>query len=481
MKKASLKIQNCYSWLDCPDQEIMNNLWKALRVRELNYQHSRLYKQKIWDGFTDYFKKETGRFLTGLLPEVKAALKVWGVDYEIIDDRKPVKFLYDEISSDFLNQWSSEKNKINLYDYQVDLVNQILKHHRGIVTPSTGGGKTEIMISLLKCIPKNCPTLILANKKSLVEQNYLRLKEWKFENFGRLYDKHVEPNIITCATVQSLHKIEPLLSDIKVVIVDEIHEMMSKLPKKYYGKLKNASVRVAVSATWEKFGGKDHSQRYSVKGYFGPVLKTTSEIAVNGLVKTKQLQERGTLAKSNCVFYPINEPELLYEIYLDAVTQGIAKNIHFHNVVNKIANKCKGRTLILVERIEHGDTLHALIKDSIWVTGKDNLDTRKFVIDKLHKNSTEKNVIAIATNKIFDAGIDVHIHNLINAAGGQAEHIIIQRMGRGLRPAKDKEMLNYIDFIFNINEYLLKHSKKRIKILEKEGHQIIVKPDLSEI
>src|SRR5690606_644300 len=111
----------------------------------------------------------TGRFLTGLLPEVKAALKTWNIEYDIIDERKPVKFLYDKIDTNFLNQWSEESNKISLYDYQVDLVNQVLKHHRGIISPSTGGGKTECMISILKCIPKNCPTLILANKKSLVE------------------------------------------------------------------------------------------------------------------------------------------------------------------------------------------------------------------------------------------------------------------------------------------------------------------------
>jgi superfamily II DNA or RNA helicase len=70
------------------------------------------------------------------------------------------------------------------------------------------------------------------------------------------------------------------------------------------------------------------------------------------------------------------------------------------------------------------------------------------------------------------------LHNLINAAGGQAEHIIIQRMGRGLRTAGDKDELNYFDFVFEINDYLMKHSKKRIKILEKEGHEVVVKENL---
>ena len=48
-------------------------------------------------------------------------------------------------------------------------------------------------------------------------------------------------------------------------------------------------------------------------------------------------------------------------------------------------------------------------------------------------------------------------------------------MGRGLRTAKDKDGLNYYDFIFNINPYLLEHSKKRIKILKTQGHEVEIK------
>ena len=62
----------------------------------------------------------------------------------------------------------------------------------------------------------------------------------------------------------------------------------------------------------------------------------------------------------------------------------------------------------------------------------------------------------------------------INAAGGQADHHIIQRVGRGLRTADDKEILDYHDFMFHNNEYLLEHSKKRVKILRGEGHDVTV-------
>ena len=51
-------------------------------------------------------------------------------------------------------------------------------------------------------------------------------------------------------------------------------------------------------------------------------------------------------------------------------------------------------------------------------------------------------------------------------------------MGRGLRTADDKDMLKYYDFIFENNEYLETHSKKRVKILKKEGHDVEIKKEL---
>jgi superfamily II DNA or RNA helicase len=101
------------------------------------------------------------------------------------------------------------------------------------------------------------------------------------------------------------------------------------------------------------------------------------------------------------------------------------------------------------------------------------LETRRHVGHELM--FSKENCIAIATSGIFDVGINIFTHNLINAAGGQAEHQIIQRLRRGLRPADDKDILNYYDFVFHINEYLLDHSKRRIKILKSEGHEVIIK------
>lgn len=468
MSKNLLKIANDYSYFLSSDETLKNDIWDRLRFREKNYFHNRAYKMKKWDGYINFFDRTTGKFLSGLLPEICAVLKHNNVSYEIEDNRTHTEFKSKNIDENFLN--TEDGIEIILRDYQIELINQVIKHKRGIIFAPTSAGKTNIMIGILKALPPNTPTLVLQNRLSLAQQNYEELLKWKFENVGNVWGGSIKPNVITVASVQSTPKIEKLLPKIKVLIVDEIHDMMSKLPKAVYRRLKQADVRVAVSATPFKFGGKDNVQKFSVRGYFGPILKVKS--AETGILTTAELQNRGILSSSNCIFYPIREPQIPHDIYIDAVTRGIAENFHFHKIVSKLAKQKNGRTLILVDRIAHGDTLHDLIPGSLWIQGKDDSETRKNVINLLQKS---EQCVAIATQQIFNTGINVYIHNLINAAGGQADHQIIQRMGRGLRTASDKEVLNYYDFIFEINDYLEKHSKKRMKILASQGHNVEVK------
>lgn len=467
-----LRINNDYSYFISDDINVKHVLWDKLRYRERNYFHNRRYKQRLWDGYTEFFKLETGKFLTGLLPEVKAVLKYKNCDYAVIDERDAPKFAFESIDDQFLNQWlPAGARPITLYDYQVDFVNAVIRNHRGVIYSPTSSGKTNMMVGILKSLPPNCPTLVLQNRAGLAQQNFEEINKWGFPNVGCVWGGAFKPNVITVATVQSCEKIDKLLPKFRALIVDEIHDMMSTQPKAVYRKMKKASVRVALSATPFKFGEKDACQKYYVKGFFGPVLKTKA--TKNGILTTEELQARGILSSSKCWFYPIDEPQIPHDIYIDAVTRGIAESYHFHKIVTRLANLQKGRTLILVDRIAHGDALHGMLPGSLWVQGSDTAKDRRYVIEQLQKASG--NVVAIATQQIFNTGINVKVHNLINAAGGQADHLIIQRMGRGLRTADDKDCLNYYDFLFTINDYLEDHSKKRIKILEEQGHKIVVK------
>ena len=599
-----LRLENNYSWFESEDEEIKTLLWKSLRFRAKNYFHNFRFRAKLWDGYDDFFKKDSGRFLTGLLPEVKMALKVKNIEYEISDLRKPFQWAVPSIDKYFLSE--CPKPVKELRDYQVEYVNKTIRYGRGLITSPTGchrigqkilmyngevkkveniivgdllmgmdgnarkvlnlcrgigqmyeinpikgksfvvndehiltlqndkkelidvsvneylhefkkyklirkqnsnlltteffieklgienfygftldgdqryllddftithnSGKSNAMKAIIKALPPKTPTLVLANKTSLVDQNYEEIKSMGIDGVGRLYGTKKEPNYITCSTSQSAHLLKPVMGKIQVLIVDEIHEMMSKIPKRIYASLKNCPIRIGMSATAFKYDGKDLCQKYETKGWFGPPFDISTEDS--GKLTTKSLQDKGILSHSDCIFYRITEPKIPHAIYLDAVTLGIAENEYFHKITAKLVSGLSGRVLIIVDRIEHGDRLQKLIPQAMWIQGKDDLETRKIVINKL---KYDDNFIGIATGGIFTSGLDVCPEILINCASGQAEHQIIQKMGRGLRRGKNKNDLIYYDFYFEINDYLEKHSKKRIGILEKEGHSVEIR------
>jgi superfamily II DNA or RNA helicase len=338
-------------------------------------------------------------------------------------------------------------------------------------TVTHNSGKTFILISLLKCLPPKTPTLFLTKSASLVHQNWQQMKKWGVENLGRWYDSYKEPNYVMCCTVhkKTFESLEKLLPKFKVLIVDEVHDCMSDVPVSAYRKMKKCAVRVGISATAYKWWKKkiDDCHKWQVKGHFGPIFKTTT--TESGILTTKDLQDRGILAKSNCFIYVIDRPNLAYEPYSDAVKLGIEQNFYFHDVVSRLAKKCPGRTLIVVERIEQGEYLKALIPGSSFIQGATALKEREPILNSLKEG--EKSV-AIVMKQIITAGIDIKIHDLINAAGGEGAHNIIQLMGRGLRPADDKELLRYHDFHFLMNDYLRKHSEWRMEVLEDQGHEL---------
>lgn len=467
-----LQVDNCYGRLVSTDRDLITILHENLRFRPPNFWHNAAYKKKKWDGWKEFFNLKNGTFLAGLLPEVVKALRVLNKPYTFIDERTPTKWLHQSIDEQFLNQFLPENtDEITLHDFQPDLANQCFRYNRGIVQAPTGAGKTFILVSILKSLPPKTPVLFLTKNASLVHQNWEEMKKWGVEGLGRWYDKYKEPNYVICATVhtQTFESLEKLLPKFKVLLVDEVHDCVSDVPLKAYKKMSSAAIRIGFSATPFKWDKKkiDQVHKFTVKGYFGGVFKTST--TKTGILTTKDLQDRKILSSSNCFVYPIDHPNLAYEPYQDAVKLGIEQNMHFHDIVKRLAATCPGRTLIVVERIEQGHYLEQLIPGSTFIQGSNSLKEREPIINALKEGDRS---VAIVMRQIITAGINVKIHDLINAAGGEGAHNVIQLMGRGLRTANDKEKLRYHDFMFNINDYLRKHSEWRVEVLSKEGHDV---------
>lgn len=342
-------------------------------------------------------------------------------------------------------------------------------------TITHNSGKTFILISLIKCLPKKTPILFITKNSGLVHQNYEEMKLFGVENLGRWYGDYKEPNFIMCCTQhpKTFESLERLLPKFRVLIVDEVHNCMSDVPVKAYQKMTSADIRVGFSATPKKYDKKkiDRVEELKVKGHFGPIILTNN--TETGLITTKELQARGILSASECFFYPIEQPDIVYEPYADAVKLGIEENFYFHRVIQKLARSCPGRTLVIVERIAQGEYLKQLLPEADWMYGDINIKDRQPMLERLR---TSPKQITVAMRHIITDGINVKVHDLINAAGGDAAHNLIQQMGRGLRTAKDKVGLRFHDFHFLINDYLRKHSEWRMAVLANEGHKVNMMP-----
>jgi hypothetical protein len=262
---------------------------------------------KLWDGYTEFFKMETGKFLTGLLPEVRAALKKWDISYTVSDERNRVDFRFTDIDENFLNQWiAPNADKVKLHDYQVDFINKITKHHRGVVYAPTSAGKTFIMVGASQGSPQDCPTLVLQNRVALAQQNYERNQELGVQERRRVVGRILPAG--------HDHRGEHCLDW-------QDRKGLAQIPSGYRGRNSRYDVGHAQShisaaqvvfrphgleRTPFKFGETDQVQKFYVKGFFGPVLKT--DATESGILTTKDLQDRGILAASECFFYPIEEP-----------------------------------------------------------------------------------------------------------------------------------------------------------------------------
>jgi superfamily II DNA or RNA helicase len=456
-----LIINNDICKLSLKNDTIIDVLYNSLRFRDPDCFHNPAYKLFIkskgrhgWDGYVSFFNKETGKFATGILPEIIRALAKTNQKVEIEDNRSE-KIIFNKITPDYIDG-------IELYDYQVEIANKSLEMERGIIKSPTASGKTLLFTAMIKAIPEKTPILILFRNKTLVTQTYDVLVKNGISNVGKISGDFFEPDLVLCATIQSYKNYEKLLPQFKVLIVDECHEFATNKSIGIFKKLKNCRYRFGFSATpWSE---KDKIKKYRLKSWFGPLV---------GNIEIKTLQERNILSQAQCFFHVISKPEELYaDDYQSAYKIGITENTYFHNKIKEIVDSYKnGRILIVVDKIAHGDILSQIIPGSLWVQGKDDEETRRYVIEKLSKSKDNEKVVAIAS-RIMQTGVNIFVHAVINAAGYKSYIMTIQRIGRGLRVAPDKDKLNYHDFIFTNNIYLKEHSEVRIKWLKKEGHNI---------
>jgi superfamily II DNA or RNA helicase len=253
------------------------------------------------------------------------------------------------------------------------------------------------------------------------------------------------------------------LSMIEVVIGEEAHEVGGESYYEILRHCKNASIRVALTAT--PFMRADAEDNMRLMAAFGPILINVSE---------EMLIERGILARPFFKFRDVRPHDKLRKSspYERALKLGHTENPSMHAAIIADAQQAAKRklpVLTLVIRKQHGENLLREMKAAglraAFLRGENDMEDRKRKLRQLASGEID---VILGTN-ILDVGVDVPSIGLVQlAGGGKAQVALRQRVGRGLREKKKFPNFAFIaDYTCYLNKTLSDHAKMRRSIIMK--------------
>lgn len=419
--------------LDIETSFIVQNVDFVLRARAKKAKETGIPAEP-WDGRVRLMNQsKTGSyyFPVGLTTKVKKVLK-WSeiVPYEDI--------LFSESGENVSIPWIGPE----LYPHQIDAFVEAMTKERAIINLPTGSGKTVTAIRIISALQK--PTLIIVHRKELMLQWKKAIKDYTGLNAVVFDDKKKEFGTVTIAMVTSLfiYLKKNKLPIFDVLVVDEIHHLPSDTFYSVSMKC-DAKYRFGLTATTTREDGTDLYMEAGI----GPICISVS---ADDMIKQKHL----ALPK----FEFIDVPASAYTRYAD-----FRDEYKFGITLNDTRNKAiaarlkqlvkEGRQVYVhVEQIDHGKILSELSGfPFVYSQTKDRTEQ----INKFRSGETRA---VIST--LLGEGVDIPNIGAIIMAGGRKTKIgTIQKIGRALRPGKEKDAI-IVDFVDKGN-HLSRHSMAR--------------------
>lgn len=456
-----------------------------------------------WSGKSSFYETRTHTFPAGFTHLVNAELTKIGHTVNLVQRPHaaplgPENPIVDEFGNDNPD-----------YDYQIKALRQVEKHGAGIIRVATGGGKSKIAKLIMARFKRM--TLFLTTRGILLYQMDDQLKEIgmstgqigdgelrlvKGVNLGMvqtLVQALEEPNIDTIRgqlipKFMNEHKrltisqeelmdlakevysekakrralIIQMLAKIEVVIGEEAHEAGGNSYYEILRHCKNATIRVALTAT--PFMRSSAADNMRLMAAFGPILINIGE---------KLLIDRGILARPVFMTCDSRPHEKLRKTspFERALTLGYVENTHMHAdaVAHALRAKSLGLPVLgLLLRVKHGEAIIKAYKAAgltvEFLRGADDQDTRKRMMQRLASGKID---VVIGTT-VLDVGVDCPAIGLLQLlGGGKAEVALRQRIGRVLRRKKIGPNVAFvIDYTCNLNSYLRDHWRQRQNIIK---------------
>ena len=436
------------------------------------------YKLGRWDGTKTYF----GIGGTGYLAHLDVILPIVedsGYEIDIEDQRVHSKIEFDTITE---NYWADRGKTwpkghpqagqpIVLRDYQYDVVNKFLLNPQALQEVATGAGKTITTATLSHLCEPYGRTMVIVPNKSLVvqtEEDYRNLGLDVGVYFG---DRKELGKTHTICTWQSLNVLDKKSYDdatlslaefcegVCAIIVDEVHQAKAEvLTKLLTQNFKNCAIRWGLTGTVPK----EQWEFQGILASIGPVINQVS---------AHDLQEKGVLANLQINILQTNDVEV-FRNYQEEYTFLVTDDRRITWIGNKIKEiALSGNTLVLVNRIDTGNKLTAMLLDSVFISGAVKLAERKEEYDEI---KTSDGKIIVATYGVAAVGINIpRIFNLVLLEPGKSFVRVIQSIGRGIRKAEDKDHVEIWD-ITSACKYAKRHLTERKKFYKEAKYPFAI-------
>ncbi len=495
---VELRVGNTFTDIIGP---LPNSSWKEierrLSFRPQGFAFSPLYNRwitrngkkvrRIWDGWKRQAWKNTKRtyFPTGLYSLVAGCLKEHNVPFNTADCRtKPEKNIDLTLSEDFVER-----------PYQTNVCDAAAKQQRGIIHAATGAGKTAISAGLIQRLSVS-PFLFFVTSIDLLYQAKSELQKFLRVNgvpakVGQVGAGVVEFGDITVLTIQTAVRalgkqwdaktkfdsddtddatpirqhaedIRELLRTAKGCICDEVQHWRADTCQAVTRALESCYYIYGMSATPYRDEGDD----LMIQACFG---KKVAEITASELIKTiDDTTGKSYLMRPNIKMVHVRGVKSQFKQWVSIYKEQVVEDPYYNGAIANIANTYidAGRlVLVLVQQINHGKYLESLIPDGMFISGQSPKQKRLNSIERLRQGD----IRCIISTTIFDEGIDVKpLDTLILAGQGKSKVRAMQRIGRVIRPFKNKPNPSVIDFMLH-QKYLDKHAEERLTMYATES------------
>lgn len=481
---AIQKINETHVKLISDESSIYGSLSELFAFRVKGYQHQPKYKAGLWDGFIRLFNAGSKRLPQGLVGKLVKYCK--SSDITILNDGVhipdptidiDVKTFVESLNLSVKNKVTGNMDKIEIRDYQLDSVLDMIRNQKYLGLSPTSSGKSLILYMAIRYIQyaygDKKPILLLVPSKTLVEQMYSDFEdysrqdtEWDVsENVQKIhgdYSKDIIHSIVVSTWQSQIGNVAVVgyFNQFMALFIDEVHQAKGKSISSIVESATHVKYKIGVTGT---LSGAYTDEMILTGLFASPSTVTTTKALMDDgkvadlAIKLFQLDYSDDLREQFKLLGPLlkgnKRGPVKYQDEIDYLCGSIKRNKFLANYSKALS----GNTLMLVNKVEtHGKVLYEYVTSVLSNTGRNVYYIDGSVKVKERERirqilETETDAVLVATYGTLSTGVSIkNLHNVMFCSPSKSAIRVLQSIGRVLRMSDTKASATLHDFCDNL-------------------------------